>query len=340
MDRLTCSESTEAQVRAIWESVLGVSVRADDNFFELGGTSLAAIRVLVAISDRFEVDLPPSVFVGAQTPTEIAALIDGPPEPETLVPMRAGAGGRPVFLVHGIGGGILDLRELAELIDPQCPVYGVQALGMDPRSAPLATVEEMAVAYLHAIREAGHGPFTLVGYSFGGVVAYEMARRAAADGAPIDSLLLIDPTLHPASLTPLQRWRFRVVRPVRIARRVVRARGRISARPSGAGAAGRLLTPAAADERAAELSTHTSVEQACWKALRDYRPRPYDGPATLVAAREAWPLYPDPREVWPRLIPGRLTVHAMAGKHLQLLTGENLERIAWSVRAGDPVLSA
>jgi thioesterase domain-containing protein len=124
--------------------------------------------------------------------------------------LRPGASGRPLFIVHMVGGGIAMLRRLAAALDTQRPVYGLQARGLEPTQEPRRTVEAMAEAYTDAIRVVQpEGPYALCGYSFGGLVAFEMACQFSALGQELDFLALIDPEANPAALPRGARWRFR-----------------------------------------------------------------------------------------------------------------------------------
>jgi acetoacetyl-CoA synthetase len=119
-----------------------------------------------------------------------------------LVRLKHGQG-RPLFIVHGIFGEVLELKELAGRLATQRTVYGIQAQGLDPWLEPHASVAEMAAAYVAAIREAQpSGPYALAGYSFGGLVAYEMARRLRAGGEQVELLALLDTVLWERFLPP------------------------------------------------------------------------------------------------------------------------------------------
>ena len=178
--------STESRLRAIWEGVLGVApLWSDDNFFDVGGGSLAAVRLFHAIHDHMGVDLPLSTLVRAQTPADMAAVIDSPAELRvpSAVLLRPGTASRPLFLVHSVSGDVLQLRPLALALETDRPVYGIQARGLDPAETPQTRVDEMAASYVHTVRSLqATGPYDLAGHSFGGLVAFEMARILARQG--------------------------------------------------------------------------------------------------------------------------------------------------------------
>ena len=116
--------------------------------------------------------------------------------------MKHGAGRTPLFVVHGAGGHVLNIKDLARAMNPSQSVLGLQASGIDGVSALGETIEQMAGTYLEDVRAVQpHGPYLLAGYSGGGVIAFEMARRLEAAGEPIGVLAFID-TFHPQMPVP------------------------------------------------------------------------------------------------------------------------------------------
>lgn len=118
-------------------------------------------------------------------------------EPEerlsTLFPLRFRGSRAPVYCIPGAGASVVGLTELAASLAPGWPVFGLEPRGMDGASVPHTTVEAAADHYLAEIRDAtGAGPIHLIGHSFGGWVALEMALRLRAEGRPVASLSLID----------------------------------------------------------------------------------------------------------------------------------------------------
>jgi len=99
----------------------------------------------------------------------------------------------PLIFVHPAGGSIFAYLSLAHDLDPNQPLYALQASGIDDDEPPHETIEEMAADYISAIREAGiEGPYFLGGWSMGGVVAFEMARQLRGEGEEVAGLSLID----------------------------------------------------------------------------------------------------------------------------------------------------
>ena len=167
-----------------------------DNFFALGGDSLTAVGVFSRIEAVFGKTLSIATLFHSAT---IAALTDRILERfvvgknSGLVEMQRGDGGMPIFLVHGGGGTVVGFRGLAQHLGPDQPIYGIEARGLYDNHPPDTSVEEMAAHYLAVVRVAWpKGPYALAGFSFGGVVAFEMARQLVASGARVALLALLD----------------------------------------------------------------------------------------------------------------------------------------------------
>jgi amino acid adenylation domain-containing protein len=106
---------------------------------------------------------------------------------------RGEEGQAPLFCVPGAGASVTVFHALAQSLDARLPVHGLQPRGLCGRLAPHIDVESAARAYIRAIREvAPRGPYRLLGHSYGGWVALEMARQLEAAGERVDSLVVLD----------------------------------------------------------------------------------------------------------------------------------------------------
>ncbi|MGZ4122694.1 MAG: thioesterase domain-containing protein, partial [Tumebacillaceae bacterium] len=193
----------ELEMAKIWEEILLVKpIGAFDNFFALGGNSLKALALMGAIRKRFDLELPLTALFRTPTIAEICDYFRGNTTlaPEVLVPIQQGEGDRtPLFLVHPHGGGVLSYFHLARTLGREETVFGLQAVGYESEESPLNSITEQADRYVEEIkRVAPHGPYRLAGWSFGGMVAYEMARRLETAGEQVEFLGLID--VHPFGL--------------------------------------------------------------------------------------------------------------------------------------------
>ena len=182
-------------------------VDIDDDFFSMGGNSVAAVRLMVRVHEQFEVDLPIGVLFKAPTVRELATAIRNRTGSSLLEPIQPGGGAPPLFLVHPVGGNVLCYRDLAAGLDAGQPVIGVRSAGLRASETPLASIEDMAAAYLTVIlAEYPGGVVRLGGWSMGGVIAFEMTaqlRHRDLDPGPvimIDSVCPVTGELVPADL--------------------------------------------------------------------------------------------------------------------------------------------
>jgi pimeloyl-ACP methyl ester carboxylesterase len=187
----------ELQLVRIWEKVLAVeAVGTTDDFFALGGDSLSAMTMLAAVEKFCGADLAVSSLLEAPNIQKLAELIRSGGLSETdlrLVALRLRGTKPPLYCVPGAGASAMEFRTLALYLPDDQPVFAFQPRGLDGRSLYLRSVEEMAKSYIDAMRmHQPHGPYFLCGSSFGGVVAFEMARRLAAENEEVRFLALLN----------------------------------------------------------------------------------------------------------------------------------------------------
>ncbi len=191
--------AVEELLAELWRDLLGVArVGRHDNFFDLGGHSLLALQLVHRC--RALSPVAPSLRMLFEHPTlaQLAAGLAKSPSGRFshLVPLQKGSGGPPLFCVHPAGGAVFCYLPLAAALGREQTVYGLQAKGLEPGEIAAQTVEEMARAYVAEIRGVQpQGPYHLVGWSFGGLIAYEIACRLEAEGARVALLGLLDTAL-------------------------------------------------------------------------------------------------------------------------------------------------
>jgi thioesterase domain-containing protein/acyl carrier protein len=346
-------EDVESDLTRMWRDVLDVEdVHLDQVFFDLGGHSLSAVRLFDRIRNRFGVELPLATLFETRTIASLSRLIrdrlaglqalewssqagerntSAAFTARSMVAVQPGTGGPPLFVVHGAAGNVLNVRDLARAMSPAQPVYGLQAVGIDGISPPRATIEEMAASYLDEVRVVQpRGPFFLAGYSGGGVVAFEMARRLDAAGDPVGLLALID-TFHPQMPPPRISARSRLERLGQERLSYVRdslKRVVISFREARAE---RLIGQHLAADRPVPLSLR---EQHLIKrfdaAARQYVPAPWPGRALLFKAEQVdyYHRAGGPTYGWDTTITGGVEIVAIPGDHHSIMIGANASRIA------------
>ena len=182
----------------LFAEVLGLpGVGIDDNFFELGGHSLLATRLISRIRASLDVEL--SIRALFETPT-VAGLAarsgagnSKRSDLEMLLPIRKTGSSRPLFCVHPAVGLSWSYSRLIGHIPSDHPIYGLQASNLLQSNRLPANIERMAADYLDVIREVQPaGPYNLLGWSFGGLVAHAMATQLQAMDEEVSLLALLD----------------------------------------------------------------------------------------------------------------------------------------------------
>jgi len=303
------------RIASFFEEVLGATVDLDDSFFDLGGTSLQAMAVFGKIDAAYGVNLSPTTIVDAPTPRSLADVVQGHSfrtRRSSLVAMQVGGSGTPLFHVHGGRGHVLHLHGLTQYADPDRPVYGFEQPGLHGRARPLRTVERMAQAYVADLQaERPYGPYALMGHSFGGMVALEMARRLVAAGEEVPLLTIFDTKFsHLQRPTPAEPI---VVRRRPLPRRIVgalRSRFRHWRRRTRLGVRLRLGKPIAYDQRTLYFFwLHV-------RAARRFRPKPYSGRVLVIAERGSRDYH---ERVWNEVAPGSYEIIELPVEHNQII---------------------
>jgi amino acid adenylation domain-containing protein len=203
------ADDVERALCRLWAQALSLDeVAPDDNFFDLGGHSLLAAQLFARASSVMKRTLPLGVLFQAPTVRELARFYRGDPpsagdgSPTALVPITQGSQRPPLFVVPGINGNVVGFSALAGELGADQPFFGLQSVGLDGRTQPFETIEQMAAHYVVAVRQAQpQGPYQLLGICFGGVVAFEMMRQLRGAGQTVAFLGLVDPSSQGGGLS-------------------------------------------------------------------------------------------------------------------------------------------
>ncbi|MCB9796383.1 MAG: amino acid adenylation domain-containing protein [Alphaproteobacteria bacterium] len=191
--------ATEALLAQIWSEVLGVQhVGVDDRFFELGGDSILALKVVSAATRAGLVMTVRDLFAFPDLHS-LADFLDGG-EAQTgaarcLLRLRAGDGERPLVCVAPLGGAVHSYRHLARALRESLPIWVLEAPEVAGLDVSPDTLTELAALHVRELMAAlpALGAVRLIGYSFGGPLAVEVARLLRERGMVVASLILIDP---------------------------------------------------------------------------------------------------------------------------------------------------
>lgn len=193
----------EGKLIAIFEELLGApGFGPTDDFFAWGGTSLLLLALVDRIKEEFGRELPLTELYDAPTVRAVARMLAEAPQETpserspllvTLAQGPAGGGAPPVFLLPSLGGDISASTELAARLGVEREVVALQPPEFVPGHRTADTFEGLAAIYLEAIRTAQpRGPYFLGGHSFGGNLAYEVARQLVEQGETVGRLFILD----------------------------------------------------------------------------------------------------------------------------------------------------
>jgi thioesterase domain-containing protein/acyl carrier protein len=331
------SNCIEATVARIWQDVLQApSVAPQQDFFQMGGDSLKAIRLVSELESSLGIELPITLINEAPSFGELCAVLSRRRTNRyvPLVLLKRGTGAPSVYFVHGLGGNVVELFPLARSMSYPGAVFGIQARGLRAQETPQLTVEVMAADYVKAIKASQpQGPYRLCGYSFGGLVAFEMARQLKRSGDKVSFLGLFDATpslgfvrerlaqfVRDLISAPIHRWPRESWRAG--AYMLSLLRDHLQQRQPGGAPVPAFLKSAPAGVLKVGLSALLASAR--------YRPGFYNGELTLFTPSSRDPSLPAPQVIWQRHA-SSLNVVPMAGAHLTMLSPANAEAAAASL---------
>ena len=200
---------TEAELKLadIWQQVLGIdTVGAADDFFELGGDSFAATALAAEVEATFNVRFAPSDVINLSTIAKQSRAVSEEPSspsqlPSHLIIGRAGGSQPPLFVVHGMAGFAFFDHALIEEVGKDRPIYLFQVPGLDGRTKPLKSFEEIAAVYVTSIRDIRpSGPYHILAFCGGAFLALEMCKQIEEAGETVGHLVLLDPLPLPPTI--------------------------------------------------------------------------------------------------------------------------------------------
>ncbi|MET0399063.1 MAG: non-ribosomal peptide synthase/polyketide synthase, partial [Longimicrobiaceae bacterium] len=322
----------ERAIAAVWAEVLGApAIGVGTSFFDLGGNSLLVVRAArlleaalgrsVRVLDFFEhvtvADLARHLSGAAENPVEnLREGNDGPGRLRRAIPVRPAGSEPPLFLVHDGWGSVAYAQALHPHFGEELPVYALPPVSGD--EPPLHTVEAMAARLVRMVREVQPvGPYRLAGWSFGGILAYEMAAQLVGQDQAVEFLGMID-TYHPSAV--------RTGPEDRASAAWEADPGALAAPRRETGLLPGHLTPDEVREVHDRLRTSLL-------SLRGYSPRPVPFPVHLFPARDD--AGADPWRGWQALLDDvSIRATPVPGTHLSMMEAPNVEFLGRALSRG------
>lgn len=319
------NEIEEKLVR-IWERLLKVSpISVQDNFFDLGGHSLMAMQLFSEIENAFMKRLPVSIIFHEDTVEKLAKLVHSNESKDlvsSLVAMQPRGTKAPLYCVHELGGEVISYWNLAQKVGEDQPVYGIRYAANDDASQ--ITLQELAGSYLNDIRKIQpHGPYSLLGYSLGGLIAYEMAQQLYEMKEEVSLLAIVDarnPARYPSDNKQITK---RIVDNMRI---LFKLPGGIRTKFMKEKVYNALVKR--------DLLSNSPGQEAedrargFMKLVKLYKPRPYPGKMTFFRAEHDYSNYIlDDKNGWESVGEGSIEVYKVPSDHLSILNEQNVVHI-------------
>ena len=334
----------EQNITKAWQKILGIPhVSADDSFFDLGGDSLMAVQLVLEVERAVGKSLPVSVFYHTPTIRKMAQWISGELT-ETVgkgvIKLNSQGTKPPLFCLPGRGGTAFSYRSLAALLNDDRPVFGLQYPGLEPDEDPIDNVEELAGELTQRIRRAyPDGPVLLLGYSFGGLLAYEIAQQLQSQGTQIPYLGMLDTmtpnAMHPRPLLQRLYLHAKSMTPAK-ALGLIKNRLHLGSHESTDSTwPGSLQQQADAQGQIAQaIQRLTDANQT---ARDHYQLRPYPGDLHLfqTTTQPHWYKYItlEPNYGWNTYVKGTIHPHTIPGAHLEIFDAAHAVLLADQVRA-------
>lgn len=263
-----------------------------------------------------------------------------------LAPLQVNAGAPPLYFVHPAGGALFWYLALLKQLGPAYNAYGLQGEGLYGDQTPLTSIPAMAHTYVAAIKAAQPtGPYTLLGYSMGGVIAFEVAQQLHAQGDRVTQLFLFDAYLYTARLPypgrdvadEQERLIVRMVAALpqgqsRALHQQLRQLPDHQARIDQLFALGKQVGRIPPSYTLTDLRRMYDAMAAHVEALSAYQPRPYAGRVIFLQCQDRTESTIVPYLEWAKVANGGVAHHLVPGKHSNLMEEPQVQRVAEIVR--------
>ncbi len=322
----------ESLISRIWENALSIkNIDLSDNFFEIGGHSLIAVQVMTHLEKELGTKLPLSILFEFPTIKQLARAVESKHKRKSkwksLVAIKSTGSKLPLYIIPGSGASLLPFYAIAKNLAADQPLFGLQPKGLNGDEPPLASVVAIASHFVAEIlKHNPQGPYSLAGYSFGGIIAYEMAQQLQKAGKEVRHLIMFDTIAYQED--PGESWlrklgnkikfsvgkrKFDVFLLIKYPRHFGRLK-KESFRKKFSNLK-KLLGWKKAESEAPILSAIKNLEAIHMEASKSYIIKPYPGEIHLLKARIPTYYIPEPVYLGWQPYVKRVHVREMEGEH-------------------------
>jgi len=343
-------DPVEKQIGYWFQDLLGApDVSARDDFFALGGHSLTGIRLLARIRSTYGIQMQLASLLHTRTVGAIAAAVReaqanaSPLKERALVPIQPKGNKNPIFLVHAVGGDVLFYEPLSAALNPNRPVFALRSPLSYQREMRESTLAEQATFLLNEIRSFHPtGPFFIAGHSYGGVLAFEMARQLHERALTPELLVLIDADLPGSKQhVPLRTQLSTFAQNLRNGgMRYLARKSELKVRYLAEVFVHKLqlIAASAMDAMGRQLPLtlrYARIEEIHYRALAGYKPQAYTGKIWLIRAVErgfkgilSLSEVDDPTLGWSEFAHGGLQIEDVVAEHYNVLLPPHAAEVA------------
>ena len=313
-------DELELQLTKIWEKILDIEpISIRDNFFDLGGHSLLGASLISEIEKVFESNLSLATLFQSPTVEQLARVLRSQKQSSlwySLVPIQPSGSLPPLFGIHHIY-----FKDLTRYLGPQQPIYALHyGMGESTNKAmSLPNIEDLAAHYIEEMRSLQpQGPYYLMGLSFGGVVAFEMAQQLFAQGQQVGLLALFDSYIEKnRKLLPLRQRLSNLLRlsPADFLEKVN----------------SNVITKFRHLKYGTQYLPHIYLPEPAISVFKAYIPKTYSGRVVLFKAKDDFSVsykYDPPELGWRKFLDGELKIHEVPGGHLGILEEPHVQVVA------------
>jgi thioesterase domain-containing protein/acyl carrier protein len=344
------SAEVERELLVLWKELLNLDhVGLDDDFFDLGGDSLVGVQLFSAVKAKYDVEFGLSLLFDTRSVRQLASYIaeqvslttEAKPEPSSLlIPLQSGGTRPPVYWIPGsLGNSVLEFRLISSLLGNDQPVYGfeVKAPEMEEEMESIEQRAERLIEALHSLQP--QGPYRLIGFCGGGLIAFEMAQQLSKKGEEVQFLGIVDcaEPHHPYNWE--EKLRFNSERAIWRTRQFLK-RGLVGCTRQiiyRLNQFVRVFLSKTIYTQKSDVQTPEALldlmEKKALRAANRYYSKPYPGDLVVFIGRDTY-YYAglsesaDPRLVWCSLSKGRSDVRRISGDHLGMLNLPNVREFA------------